>query len=51
MCGGDHFLNSCHDKKNKDARVYNLKEASTMWDVSCNIPRIYAALENCQVDC
>ena len=43
-CGGDHYLNSCPKKKNKDARVYNLNEKSIVGDVAHNIPRIYAAL-------
>ena len=49
-CGGDHYLKSCPEKNNKDSRVYNLKEACTVGDVSCNIPCIYVSLENLQID-
>ena len=47
---GDHDHKCSHEKNNKDARVYNLNEASTVGDVAHNIPHIYASLENCQVD-
>ena len=48
--GGDHYLSSCPERKNKDARFYNLKEASIVGNVSRNIPHIYASLENLQED-
>ena len=47
-CGGDHYISSCTKKNNKDAIVYNLKEASRVGDVAHNIPRIHVALENRQ---
>ena len=49
-CVGSHYLNSCHDEKNKDVRVYNLKEVSIVGDVPRKITRIYVALENFQAD-
>ena len=32
-CGGDHYLNKCLERKNKDASMYNVQEASTVEDV------------------
>ena len=44
-CKGDHYLNNCPEKKNKDVIVYNLKEASIVVYIARNIVCIYASLE------
>ena len=47
---GDHYLSIFHQKKNKDSKVYNSKDAYTVGDATCNIPRIYEYLENFQAN-
>ena len=49
-CGGNRYLNNCPEKKSRDARMYHVKDVTTVGDVSKSIPRIYAALDNRKVD-
>ena len=47
-CGGDHYLNKCPEKKNRDSSMYNVQESYTVGYFARSIPRIYASLDNHQ---
>jgi len=49
-CGEEHFFRDCPKKGNKGATIHNLQEATTVEDAGKIIPRIYATLDNRQVD-
>ena len=47
-CRGDHYLNKCLERKNRDASMYNVQEAYIVGEVARRIPCIYETLENHQ---
>jgi hypothetical protein len=49
-CGEQHLLRDCPYRKQKNRRVYNIQEATTVNDVARSMPQIYAALDNKQAD-
>jgi hypothetical protein len=49
-CKGDHMFRDCPHRGEKVMIVHNVQQAKTMKDMSINVPRIYAALDNKQVE-
>jgi hypothetical protein len=49
-CQGDHKYRDCPHKNRKMRVVHNVQQAETVEDMGSRIPRIYAALDNKQVE-
>ena len=49
-CEGDHMYNDYPHRGEKVRNVHNVKQAETMEDMGKNLPRIYEALYNKQVE-
>jgi hypothetical protein len=49
-CGEEHLLRDCPYRKLNNRRVYNIQEAIIVNDVARRMPRIYAALDDKQVN-
>jgi hypothetical protein len=49
-CGDPHLLRDCLHRQHDNKKVYNVQEATTVNDVAKSVPRIYATVENRQVD-
>jgi hypothetical protein len=49
-CEGDHMYKDCPHKGDRMRTMHNIQEDDTMDDVGRSMPRIYAALDNRQVD-
>eukprot|EP00253_Pinus_taeda_P002210 PITA_02210 len=49
-CGGPHYVKNCPQRKGTD-QISQIHEASTVGDVARSVPRINAALEDCQAVC
>jgi hypothetical protein len=47
-CEEEHLLRDCPLRKQKNRRVYNIEEATTVNDVDRSMPQIYASLNNRQ---
>jgi hypothetical protein len=43
-------LRDCPHRQKNSKRIYNIQEATTVYDVARSMPRIYATLDNNQVD-
>eukprot|EP00253_Pinus_taeda_P025149 PITA_25149 len=48
-CGGPHYVKNCPQRKGTD-QISQIHEASTVGDVARSVPRINAALEDCQAE-
>jgi hypothetical protein len=48
-CGEEHLLRDCPHRRQKNRRIYNVQEATTINDVAKSMPRIYAVVDNKQV--
>jgi hypothetical protein len=49
-CGGYHMYRDCPRRGEKVRTIYNVQQDDTMKDMGRNVPRIYAALDNKQVE-
>jgi hypothetical protein len=49
-CKGDHRYRDCPHQKDKMRVVHNVQQAETVEDMGRRVPRIYAALDNKQVE-
>jgi hypothetical protein len=49
-CKGDHVFRDCPHRVEKGRTVHNIQEDETMEDIGRNVPRIYVALDNKQVE-
>eukprot|EP00253_Pinus_taeda_P021744 PITA_21744 len=48
-CGGPHYIKNCPQRKGTE-QLSQIHEASTVGEVGRSVPRINAALEDCQVE-
>jgi hypothetical protein len=49
-CQGNHRYRDCPHKNGKVRAIHNVQQAKTMEDMGSRMPRIYAALDNKQVE-
>jgi hypothetical protein len=49
-CEGDHVYKDCPHKGDRMRNVHNIQEAATVEDMGRSVPRIYAVMDNRQVD-
>jgi hypothetical protein len=49
-CEGDHMYRYFPQRGEKVRTIHNVQQAETMEDMGINVPRIYAALDNKQVE-
>jgi len=49
-CEGDHMYIDCPHRGEKVRTIHNVKQADTMEDMGRNVPRIYIAQNNKQVE-
>jgi hypothetical protein len=49
-CGGDHMCREFPHRVEKVRTIYNVQQVDTLEDMGRNVPRIYTALDNKQVE-
>jgi hypothetical protein len=49
-CGGDHMFRDCPQRGEKVRTAHSVQQVATVEDMGRNVPRIYATLDNKQVE-